>query len=165
MDILWGVLANLHFNATTFIFQLVVFVGFHYAMRAIIYDRLIATRNRRDGRIESQLAQAKLLADQAQALKADYESKMKALRSELKANLESARTVAEAEASSKTAAAREQAAQLLEQSRADVASEQAKAEAEMDQRVKDLTGAIGRRIAEQNFSSTVQAEVLAGIGA
>lgn len=164
MDILWGVLGNLHFNATTFVFQLVAFVVFHFAMRAIIYDRLISVRNSRDGRIEAGLAKAKAAADQAQSLKADYDTKMKTLRNDLKSKVDSARAVAEAESKEKTEAARKQAAEILEQAQIEVAAEQAKAEEELGRRSADLARSISRRLVEQNFSSSAQADVLSGLG-
>lgn len=164
MDILWGVLGNLHFNATTFVFQLVAFVVFHFAMRAIIYDRLISVRNSRDGRIEAGLAKAKAAADQAQSLKADYDTKMKTLRNDLKSKVDSARAVAEAESKERTEAARKQAAEILEQAQIEVAAEQAKAEEELGRRSADLARSISRRLVEQNFSSSAQADVLSGLG-
>lgn len=164
MDILWGVLANLHFNATTFVFQLVVFVVFHFAMRAIIYDRLISVRNSRDGRIEGGLAKAKAAADQAQTLKSDYDAKMKALHAELKSKVESARAAAEAEAKANTEAARKKATEILENAQIEVAAEQAKAEEELGRRSAELAKSISRRLVEQNFSSATQSDVLSGLG-
>ena len=164
MDSILGVLEGLHFNATAFGLQVLLFVAFHYGMRAVLYDKLLEVKGVREGQIEGRLAQAKLSADKAQQLKSEYESGMRKLREELHGKLQGSIAEAESGATGLINTARDEANQILDQAREQIEVERKQMEAEMEQRVDKLARSIARRVVEQNFSNAAQAKILAKIG-
>ena len=164
METLQSVLVSLHFNLTAFVLQLVLFVAFHYAMRAVLYDRLLEVRSARDGQIDGRLAQAKMSADKAQQLKSEYETSIRRIREELAGKLHASIAEAEAESASRLAVAREEAGKVLDEARAQIEAEEKKMQGDMEQRVDALARSIARRVVEQNFSSSAQTKMLTKIG-
>ena len=164
METLQSVLVSLHFNFTAFVMQLVLFVAFHYAMRAVLYDKLLEVRSARDGQIDGRLAQAKSSADKAQQLKSEYEASIRKIREELAGKLHASIAEAESAAAAALAVARDEAGKVLDEARGQIEAEEKKMEAEMEQRVDKLARSIARRVVEQNFSSGSQAKILSKIG-
>ena len=164
MQIITDILQGLHFNQTAFISLLVLFVVFHFSMRALVYDRLIEVKNQREGRIEGRLAQARSFAEKAQQAKSEYEVKMRDLRNELAGKLRESTAAAEAEAAKILADARTEADAILTQAEQQLQEEKKQLESQMEQKVASLSKSITSKVVENSFSSSVGARLLAKIG-
>ena len=164
MDIVWSVLQSLHFNAVAFQFQIVLFVLFHFSMKAIIYEPLMRTRTDREAQIEARLKEALKLADKAKMLKAEYESGMRKTREEFRGTLERSIADAEAEALQRRTLAREQAGNIIDEAQVQLEAEQKALRAQMGQQVDKLARSIATNVVTQNFSVGTQEKLLAKIG-
>jgi F-type H+-transporting ATPase subunit b len=164
VDIVWNILGGLHFNSTAFFCQVMLFVVFHFCMKAVIYDSLLKTRSAREGQVEGRLSQAKKLADKAHLLKTEYESSLRRIRGDLHAKLQQSIADAEAEAGQQHAAARAEADKILEAAQASLETEMQQLQSQMDAKVAKLGNSIARQVVEQNFSAPAQSNILAKIG-
>lgn len=144
--------------------QLLLFVVFHFAMKGIIYDRLLETRAAREGKIEGRLQQAKKLAEKAQALKTEYETSIRKIRGDLSVKLQQSIADAEAEAAKQHATARAEADKIIEDSQVKLEAELQQMQAQMDTRVAKLGNSITKQVVEQNFSASAQSKIMAKIG-
>ena len=164
MDIVWSILGGLHFNSTAFCLQVMLFVVFHFSMKAIIYDSLLKTRSAREGQVEGRLLQAKILADKAQQLKTEYEASIRRIRGDLHARLQQSIVDAEADAGQQYAAARAEADEILEAAQKSLETEMQQLQSQMDDKVAKLGNSITKQVVELNFSAPVQSKILAKIG-
>lgn len=161
MQTVLDILSSLHFHPTVFVVQLVLFTVFHFVMRVVIYDPLIATRNERDGRIQGHLVRAEASAAEAQAKKAHYEEQIKAHRQALAQELKDAIEAAEKEANDVLATARDEAGRVTDEANARLNEEEDKLKAGMEDQATSLATAVAQRVIRNSLAESDQSRVLA----
>lgn len=161
MQTVLDILSSLHFHPVVFVVQLVLFTLFHFAMRAIVYDPLIATRNERDGRIQGHLRRAELAAEEAQSMKAAYEEQIKTQRLSLAQELKEAIEAAEKQAASVLQAARDEASRVTDEANAALDQEEQQLKAGMDDAASKLAVAVAEKVVRNSLADADQSRVLA----
>lgn len=164
MEVLNNILASLHFNLGVFVFQVVAFVVFHYAMRATIYEPLMKARGEREGRISGSLAKAEQAAANAQAMKAQYDEEIKSLRQQLAGELKSETEAAEKAAAARLATARTEAGGVLDEANARLDQEASQLRSGMSEQAGRLAQAVAEKIVRNNLTPEAQARALATMG-
>jgi F-type H+-transporting ATPase subunit b len=163
MDVVWTVLAGLHFESTTLFCQIALFFALHYSLSFLVYQPLMEIRDRRDKRIASNLAAAEAATETARRIKDEYEERVRAARSEGQSALAQAVAAAAAEREARAERARERAGRLLEETRAQAAAAREKAEARMESQTEEVAQVIVARLVTASLGEAA-APVLAKIG-
>lgn len=161
MELVMNFLYSLHFHPVVFFVQLILFLVFHYGMKAIIYDPLIAARNDREGRIQGQLAKAEAAAANAQALKSRYDEELKSHRQVLAQELKDAIDSATTEANAKVQAARDEAGRISEDASRKLDEERRQLEAGMGAQAQQLALAVAEKVVRNSLDEGAQDRVLA----
>lgn len=164
MDVIWTVLAGLHFQSTAFFCQLVLFFFLHYTLKFLVYSPIMEIRDRRDKRIASNLAAAEAATEAARRIKDEYEERVRAARSEGQVALAAATAAAEAERKSRVDKAREDAGKLIEEAKAEAAAIREKAEATIESQSETVAKAIASRLVAAALTDVEAQPVLAKIG-
>jgi F-type H+-transporting ATPase subunit b len=139
MEIIHSVLHSLGFDPVVFGSQVLLFYVMHLLLQGVLYRPLEQSRNRRDALTMGRVEEAERINRQALALKENYEDEIRQARQAAQAAVQQARSQAEAARVARLAAARAEAESLGERTRA---------EAELDQRVPELSMAVAGRLVE-----------------
>jgi F-type H+-transporting ATPase subunit b len=161
MEPILDFLQSLHFHPVVFAAQLILFTGFHFAMRATIYDPLLNTRNERDGRIDGHLATAEASAANARAMKQKYEEEIRAQRAALAQQLKEAIDKSEDEAAEVLKKARAEADRVTDEASAKLNEEEQQLQAGMDEQAGQVALAVARRVVRNSLTEDAQERVLA----
>lgn len=161
MEAITNFLESLHFSLPVFAIQIVLFLGFHMAMKTLIYDPIVNARNQREGRIDGHLAKAEAAAANAKALKLRYEEEIKAQRLVLAQELKEATEKAEKAAAERMQQARDEAGKLTEDANARLNEEETQLKASMDQEAGKLAVAVAKQVVRNSLSEDAQGRVLA----
>lgn len=161
MDAVLNFLYSLHFHPVVFVVQIVLFTGFHFMMRSLIYDPIIAARNGREGRIDGHLAKAEAAAANAKALKVRYEEELKAQRLVLAQELKEATEKSEKSAADQMQQARDEAGRLSDDANTKLAAEEKQLKDGMDQEANKLALAVAKQVVRNSLSEDAQGRVLA----
>lgn len=161
MQLLLDFLYSLHWNPVVFVVQMILFIMFHYAMKAVIYGPLIEARNEREGRIQGGLTKAEEAAARAQAMKARYEAEIKAQREALAQQLKEATERAEKDAAVRLSAARAEAGKILDEANASLSEEEARVRAGMSEQSARLAEMVSERVVRNSLAPEAQQRVLA----
>lgn len=164
MDVIWAVLAGLHFESITFFCQVALFFVLHYSLTFLVYTPIMEIRDRRDQRIASNLAAAEAATEAARRVKQEFEEKVRAARAEGQAVLAQAVAAAEAERKARVDKAREQAGKLLDEAKAEAAAAREKAEGTIGSQSDAVAKAIAIRLVSASLGEAEAKPVLAKIG-
>ena len=161
MDAVIKFLEGLHFSAPVFVIQIVLFLGFHFTMRSLIYDPIINARKEREGKIEGHLAKAEAAANNAKGLKLRYDEEIKAQRLTLAQQLKEATEISEKEAAERMQQARDEAGRISDEANAKLEAEETQLKAGMDQEANKLALAVAGQVVRNSLSEDAQGRVLA----
>ena len=161
MDAVVKFLEGLHFSPIVFAVQIVLFMGFHFAMRSLIYDPIINARNAREGKIEGHLAKAEAAANNAKGLKLRFDEEIKGQRLILAQQLKEATEKAEQEAAERMQQARDEAGRISDEANAKLEAEETQLKAGMDQEANKLALAVAGQVVRNSLSEDAQGRVLA----
>jgi F-type H+-transporting ATPase subunit b len=164
MDVIWSVLAGLHFQSTAFFCQVILFFFMHYSLKFLVYTPIMEIRELRDKRIASNLAAAEAATAEARRVKDEYEEKVRLARAEGQAALATATAAAEAERKVRLDKAREQSGVILEQANAAAAAAREKADATVGAQSEQVALAIATRLVTASLGQAEAAPVLARLG-
>lgn len=153
-------LYSLHFHPVVFGIQIVLFIGFHYTMKSIIYGPLLKARNEREGRIDGHLAKAEASAANARSLKQKYEEEIKAQRLADAQQLKEAIDKAEKEAAARMQTARDEAGRIIDEANARLNEEEAQLKAGMDSQASKLAVAVASKVVRNSLKEDAQDRVL-----
>jgi F0F1-type ATP synthase membrane subunit b/b' len=156
----YSTLKSLHFEATTFCCEFVLFLLLHFALKEILYKPMLAARARRNGDIDVQLAEAERLAGEARHAQTEYETQRQKQRHEIQEANRDSLSAAAKEAEARVNAAQGRAAEILRLGEIEVKSVQRQLEGEFEGRVAKVAEAIVRRVVEASVSAGLQTKVL-----
>lgn len=148
MEIIHSVLHNLGFDPVVFGSQVLLFYVMHLLLQGVLYRPLEQSRNRRDALTMGRVEEAERINRQALALKENYEDEIRQARQAAQAAVQQARSQAEAARVARLAAARAEAESLVRAAHDEILGERTRAEAELDQRVPELSMAVAGRLVE-----------------
>ncbi|MCD8552772.1 ATP synthase F0 subunit B [Seleniivibrio sp.] len=122
-------------------FLVIIFIG-----KKMILDPVMGTVNSRDSKIEGMKQEAEGLKAKVEQYKADYTEKMVQMRAELADHHKKLKDAASKEAAEKIAAVKADVDAKILSARTEIQSESAKAKAEMDSMIKEISDLIADRI-------------------
>ena len=161
MQTILSILTSLHFHPVVFFVVLVSFTLFHFAMRVVIYDPMIAARNERDGRIHGFLSKAEAAAANAKSMKVKYEEEIRSQRLALSQELKDAIDGVEKQVAAMMQTARDEAGRLTEDANSRLDEEEKQLKAGMDDQAAKLALAVAQRIVRNSLAEGAQDRVLA----
>ncbi len=149
----WQLLAD---SSLTLIAVFVLFFCMSYFLfnpaRKMLQDRRL--------RIQNELAAAKSDMEQAQAMKADYESRLKNIEKEAEGILSEARKKALANEAQILAEARVEAGRILDRARTEAALEKRKAADDVKREMVEVASLLASKVVSASIDATIQDQLI-----
>lgn len=116
--------------------------------------------NNRKEKIQNELADAKANMEEAQSLRAEYESKLKAVDKEAESILSEARKKGLANETQIIAQAKEEAARILERARVEATLEKQKMSDDVKKEIVSVASAMAGKVVAASIDETVQNQLI-----
>jgi len=149
----WQLIAD---SCLTIIAVVVLFFAFSY----FLFDPVRKMLNDRKEKIQSELDDAKENMENAQALKAEYEEKLKNVEKEAEAILSEARRKALANENAIVAQAKEEAARILERARVEAELEKKKMADDVKKEMVSIASILAGKVVSASIDTTVQDQLI-----
>lgn len=159
MEIISSVLNSLGFDPVIFGSQIVLFYVMHLVLTPILYRPLEKVRNERDALTLGKIHEAERINNEALALKARYEAEIRTARQAAQATVSAAKAEAEAARMARLESARAESEAVIQAAQQEIANERARAEAELQGKVGDLSLAVASRLVETSASEAQRARI------
>lgn len=164
MDVIASVLKSLGFETTTFISQVCLFFFLHFSLNFLVYQPIMAIRNKRDGKMAKDLATAEAAAEEARKLKENYEEKVREARSGGQAGLAEVTAAAEAARKARLDEARAEATKILAEAQAEAEAARETADATVAEQSETVAKAIASRLLSSSLDAKDSKPLLAKVG-
>ena len=149
----WQLIAD---SCLTIIAVVVLFFAFSY----FLFDPVRKMLNDRKEKIQFELDDAKENMENAQALKAEYEEKLKNVEKEAEAILSEARRKALANENAIVAQAKEEAARILERARVEAELEKQKMADDVKKEMVSIASILAGKVVSASIDTTVQDQLI-----
>jgi len=149
----WQLIAD---SCLTIIAVVVLFFAFSY----FLFDPVRKMLNDRKEKIQSELDDAKENMENAQALKAEYDEKLKNVEKEAEAILSEARRKALANENAIVAQAKEEAARILERARVEAELEKQKMADDVKKEMVSIASILAGKVVSASIDTTVQNQLI-----
>ena len=149
----WQLIAD---SCLTIIAVVVLFFAFSY----FLFDPVRKMLNDRKEKIQFELDDAKENMENAQALKAEYEEKLKNVEKEAEAILSEARRKALANENAIVAQAKEEAARILERARVEAELEKKKMADDVKKEMVSIASLLAGKVVSASIDTTVQNQLI-----
>ena len=149
----WQLIAD---SCLTIIAVVVLFFAFSY----FLFDPVRKMLNDRKEKIQSELDDAKENMENAQALKAEYEEKLKNVEKEAEGILSEARRKALANENAIVAQAKEEAARILERARVEAELEKQKMADDVKKEMVSIASILAGKVVSASIDTTVQDQLI-----
>lgn len=143
----------MEFNILDFVQHILNIVVLYIILRAILYNPVRDFMEKRSAAEAEKLEKANLALESANALRAEYESKLEQADATIQANFREKMLHADEEAAKVVADARSEAARITEVAQARIDETQHQAQAEMTDEAAELAIEIARRVLEREVSA------------
>lgn len=152
-DLDWQLIAD---SCLTIIAIFVLFLAFSY----FLFNPVRKMLQGRTEKIAAELEDAKVNMEQAQALKADYEDKLKNVDKEAEVILSEARRKALANESQIVAQAKEEAARIMERARVEAELEKQKMADDVKKEMISIASMMAGKVVSASIDTTVQDKLI-----
>ena len=149
----WQLIAD---SCLTIIAVVVLFFAFSY----FLFDPVRKMLNDRKEKIQFELDDAKENMENAQALKAEYEEKLKNVEKEAEAILSEARRKALANENAIVAQAKEEAARILDRARVEAELEKQKMADDVKREMVSIASILAGKVVSASIDTTVQDQLI-----
>lgn len=149
----WQLVAD---SCLTIIAVVVLFFAFSY----FLFDPVRKMLNDRKEKIQSELDDAKENMENAQALKAEYDEKLKNVEKEAEAILSEARRKALANENAIVAQAKEEAARILDRARVEAELEKQKMADDVKKEMVSIASILAGKVVSASIDTTVQDQLI-----
>ena len=149
----WQLIAD---SCLTIIAVVVLFFAFSY----FLFDPVRKMLNDRKEKIQFELDDAKENMENAQALKAEYEEKLKNVEKEAEAILSEARRKALANENAIVAQAKEEAARILDRARVEAELEKQKMSDDVKKEMVSIASILAGKVVSASIDTTVQDQLI-----
>ena len=149
----WQLIAD---SCLTIIAVVVLFFAFSY----FLFDPVRKMLNDRKEKIQFELDDAKENMENAQALKAEYEEKLKNVEKEAEAILSEARRKALANENAIVAQAKEEAARILDRARVEAELEKKKMADDVKKEMVSIASLLAGKVVSASIDTTVQNQLI-----